>query len=97
MANTWHAQVEGITVEVLAAALAAARTARGHILEKMAACDPAPRGALAPNAPHIVRFLVAPDRIGLLIGPGGRTIRGLKEASGADEIQVRACALYLKL
>jgi hypothetical protein len=84
--------VEGVTVEVLAAALAAARQARQHILARMEACAPAPRRALADNAPRILRFAIDVDKIGLLIGPGGRTIRALTEAAGADEIQVgRGC------
>lgn len=80
--------MEGITLEVLAAALAAARGARRHILAEMRRCSPAPRGALAPNAPRIRRFSVAADKLGLLIGPGGRNIRALIEESGASDIKV---------
>jgi hypothetical protein len=83
-----HAQVEGITIEVLATALAKAREARRHILAEMELCSPPPRRTLAPTAPRILRFNVDPEKIGLLIGPGGRTIRGLIEASGVDDIKV---------
>lgn len=80
--------MEGITLDVLASALAEARKARQHILAEMTCCKPPPRGALAPNAPRIRRFTVDTDKLGMLIGPGGRNIRGLIEESGADEIKV---------
>ena len=73
---------------MLASALAEARKARQHILQEMTSCSPAPRGALAPNAPRIRRFTVDTDKLGMLIGPGGRNIRGIIEESGADEIKV---------
>ncbi|CAL8470982.1 g10524 [Coccomyxa elongata] len=81
-------KVEGITLDVLASALAEARKARQHILAEMTCCKPPPRGALAPNAPRIRRFTVDTDKLGMLIGPGGRNIRGLIEESGADEIKI---------
>lgn len=87
--------MEGITLEVLTAALAAARTARRHILAEMGRCDPAPRRSLAPNAPRIRRFTVNPDKLGMLIGPGGRYIRGIVEDSGANDIKVPPHLQYL--
>ncbi|KAK9901313.1 hypothetical protein WJX75_005944 [Coccomyxa subellipsoidea] len=81
-------KVEGITIEVLTAALAAAREARRHILDEMDRCNPAPARCLAPNAPRIRRFTVNPEKLGQLIGPGGRYIRGLIEESGADDVKV---------
>jgi hypothetical protein len=82
--------VEGITLEVLGAALAQAGDARRHILARMAACAPPPRGALAPGAPRIVRFAIDPARIGQMIGAGGKTVRALSAAPGIDAIQARA-------
>lgn len=84
-----HVQVEGITLEVLAAALAQAGDARRHILAQMARCAPAPRGALAPCAPRIVRFNIDPTRIGYMIGAGGKNIRALQAAPGIENISVR--------
>ena len=85
--------MEGITVEILGEALRQARSARAHILGEMKRCNPAPRGALADNAPRIRIVIVDPDKIGILIGPGGRTIRALEAESGAEQIQVRTTIL----
>ena len=85
--------MEGITVEILGKALRQARSARAHILGEMERCSPAPRGALADNAPRIRIVTVDPDKIGILIGPGGRTIRALEAESGAEQIQVRTTSM----
>lgn len=92
--SAWLWQVEGITIEVLTAALAAAREARRHILDEMDRCNPAPARCLAPNAPRIRRFTVNPEKLGQLIGPGGRYIRGLIEESGADDVKVPFFLLF---
>lgn len=81
--------MEGITLEVLAAALAQAGDARRHILAQMARCDPPPRNTLADGAPRIVRFTIDPARIGAMIGAGGKNIRGVTAATGIDSISVR--------
>ena len=86
-------QVEGITHEVLAAALAQAGDARRHILAQMARCEPPPRNALAPGAPRIARFNIDPARIGSMIGAGGKNIRAVTAASGVDSISVCPCML----
>lgn len=83
------AQVEGITVEILGEALKHARAARRHILGQMERCAPAPRRALADNAPRIKILTIDPEKIGFLIGPGGRNIRGIEAESGAEQVQVR--------
>lgn len=85
-------QVEGITVEILAEALKHARTARQHILGEMDRCMPAPRRALADNAPRIQLVTVDPEKVGFLIGPGGRNIRAITVESGAEQVQVRLCS-----
>ena len=82
-------QVEGITVEILAEALKHARTARRHILGEMERCMPAPRRALADNAPRIQLLTIDPEKVGFLIGPGGRNIRAITVESGAESVQVR--------
>ncbi|CAL5228653.1 g11822 [Coccomyxa viridis] len=81
-------KVEGITVEILAEALKHARTARQHILGEMDRCMPAPRRALADNAPRIQLVTVDPEKVGFLIGPGGRNIRAITVESGAEQVQV---------
>ncbi len=54
----------------------------------MEACDPPPKRALAPHAPVIVRVSVPPEKVGVLIGPGGRTIRAIMSESGCASVQV---------
>jgi polyribonucleotide nucleotidyltransferase len=81
-------KVEGITLAVVEAALAAAGKARAHILGEMEKCAPPPRRALSPYAPRIELLTVPPDRLGTLIGPGGRTVRAVRDATGCTEVQV---------
>uniref|UniRef100_A0A1D1ZYT7 polyribonucleotide nucleotidyltransferase n=3 Tax=Auxenochlorella protothecoides TaxID=3075 RepID=A0A1D1ZYT7_AUXPR len=68
----------GITGEVAAAALGAARAARLAVLRAMGACAPPPRGSLAAHAPRLRRVPVPAGKLGLLIGAGGRTLRALQ-------------------
>ncbi|HET9177915.1 MAG TPA: polyribonucleotide nucleotidyltransferase [Terriglobia bacterium] len=76
-------KVTGITPEIMAEALAQARAARLHILEKMLAAIPEPRAQISAYAPHIHTIHINPARIGELIGPGGKVIRGIVEQTGA--------------
>ena len=89
MISNLTSQVEGITVEILGKALTQAKVARRHILAQMERCAPAPRRALADSAPRIKIVSIDPEKVGLLIGPGGRVIRGIVQDSGAEEVQVR--------
>ena len=155
-------QVEGITLEIMEAALRQAADGRRHILAQMGACDPPPRGELGPYTPRILivtvrkffhdatmashpvmgpfvgaaLFLaiallkpgllvlaklqlhcqlrparqhrhvehghisekvlsqqIPTDKIGLVIGPGGRVIKGIRDDTGCDEIQVCLASL----
>jgi polyribonucleotide nucleotidyltransferase len=70
-------KITGVTFEILRDALAQAREGRMHILGKMAESIEAPRGELSSFAPRISTIQIDPDKIGLLIGKGGETIRGL--------------------
>ncbi|MDZ7373138.1 MAG: polyribonucleotide nucleotidyltransferase [candidate division KSB1 bacterium] len=76
-------KISGVPVEVMSRALAKAREARMHILEVMNATLPAPRPELSPYAPRIVTIHIGVDQIGLVIGPGGKTIREIIEKTGA--------------
>ncbi|MCR4404348.1 MAG: polyribonucleotide nucleotidyltransferase [Candidatus Acetothermia bacterium] len=67
----------GLTRELLEEALARAHKARMKILDEMEAVLPAPRPRLSPYAPVLEVIHVNPDKLGLIIGPGGRTIRGI--------------------
>ncbi len=72
-------KIAGITKEIMRQALAQAREARLFILGKMLEVIPEPRPQLKPHAPHMIVVRIPVDKIGAVIGPGGKTIRGLQE------------------
>ncbi|MFQ6131090.1 MAG: polyribonucleotide nucleotidyltransferase [Armatimonadota bacterium] len=69
----------GIPAHVLREALAAAKGARGVILDNMEAAIPEPRPDISPHAPRMFSMRIDRDQIGLLIGPGGRTVRKIQD------------------
>ncbi|HQH80304.1 MAG TPA: polyribonucleotide nucleotidyltransferase, partial [bacterium] len=75
-------KVSGIDKEILNKALRQARDARLHILSKMEETLALPRKALSPYAPQLTIIKVAVDRIGDLIGPGGKNVRKIVEETG---------------
>jgi polyribonucleotide nucleotidyltransferase len=75
-------KIKGISDTLMAQALEQARVARMSILELIAATLPAPRRALSPFAPRMHTLKINPEKIGALIGPGGKNIRGLQEKYG---------------
>lgn len=76
-------KIKGITFEVLSEALAQARTARLAVLDKMMEVLPAPRPDLKPHTPRITVVHIPVDKIGAVIGPGGKMIRSIQEETGA--------------
>jgi polyribonucleotide nucleotidyltransferase len=72
-------KISGVTFDILRDALTQANKARQFILGKMADVIGAPREALSVYAPRIEKIKIDPSQIGLLIGKGGETIRGLCE------------------
>ena len=80
--------MEGITLEVMKQALLQAKAGRQHILREMQACDPPPAKQLSKYAARIRRFKVDPEKIGAVIGSGGRNIRMLTAAAGCQSITV---------
>jgi polyribonucleotide nucleotidyltransferase len=72
-------KITGVTFDILRDALAQARDARLNILGQMSEVLPAPREQLSAYAPRIITVQIDPSKIGLLIGKGGETIRGLSE------------------
>lgn len=76
-------KVEGLSLELLADALEKARRGRLHILGEMKKALAAPRADLSPFAPRIFTIMIKPDKIGDVIGPKGKTIRGIQDATGA--------------
>src|SRR5690606_1833806 len=79
---------EGVPLEVLRQAFADAKVARLKILDVIEQELATPRAAISPRAPEILTMKVKPDQIGLVIGGGGKTINGIKEASGAEDITI---------
>ena len=77
-------KVKGIDLDILTRALDQARDARLQIMDVMTDCIAAPREQMSPHAPRILRIDVPQDKIGQLIGPGGRNIRALQDDTGAD-------------
>jgi polyribonucleotide nucleotidyltransferase len=76
-------KVKGITYEIMEKALEQAREGRMFIMEKMLDTIDAPREELSEFAPRIQTLKINPDKIGAVIGPGGKTIRKIQEDSGA--------------
>jgi polyribonucleotide nucleotidyltransferase len=72
----------GISMAITKQALAEAKEGRLFILEKMKAAIAAPRTEMSPYAPRMVRIMIPSDKIGMLIGPGGKTIRELEARTG---------------
>jgi len=77
-------KLPGISQQILAEAIFEAKEARGKILGVMAGALAAPRKELSPYAPRIETVRINPDKIGLLIGPGGKTIKGIVAETGAE-------------
>jgi polyribonucleotide nucleotidyltransferase len=90
-------KIKGVTFDILRDALTQANDARQNILGQMKAVIDGPREELSQHAPRIVSLKIDPDKIGLLIGKGGETIRGLQDEFEAqidvnDEGQVNIYA-----
>jgi polyribonucleotide nucleotidyltransferase len=76
-------KLPGLPLSILEEAITIAKNARGTILDKMAEAISAP-AELSPHAPRIVSLKIPADRIGELIGPGGKNIKGIQAESGAE-------------
>ncbi len=72
-------KITGLSVATVTEAINQARPARIHILEKMLEAIDSPRDSLSPHAPRLLSFRIDPELIGTVIGPGGRTIKGITE------------------
>lgn len=77
-------KIDGITDEILSAALAEAKRARLEILEKVDKVIDKPRPELSPLAPRILQIKIDPEKIRFVIGPGGKNINEITETSGAQ-------------
>jgi polyribonucleotide nucleotidyltransferase len=76
-------KIRGLRHDLIAAALEQARIARLAILEKMQAAIPTHRAQISPYAPRLLTIRINPEKIGKVIGPGGKTIKKIVETTGA--------------
>jgi polyribonucleotide nucleotidyltransferase len=76
-------KISGISEAIIRATLQQAREARIEILRKMLTVIPRPRDQISTWAPRLLRTRIDPDKIGLLIGPGGKMIRSIQDTTGA--------------
>ncbi len=77
-------KIEGLDLNIMKEALAQAKEGRLHILGEMDKALTAPRADLSAFAPRIVTMQISPEKIGDLIGPKGKTIRGIQDETGAE-------------
>ncbi|MFZ2150017.1 MAG: polyribonucleotide nucleotidyltransferase [Minisyncoccia bacterium] len=77
-------KVEGVPIKILGEAMKQAKTARATILDRIEKEIPKPRAAISQNAPTILIIKINPDKIGMVIGGGGKTIKEIKEKTGAE-------------
>ncbi|MFN3492364.1 MAG: polyribonucleotide nucleotidyltransferase, partial [Anaerolineales bacterium] len=75
-------KISGLSAQMMNEALEQARVARMEIMDKMLAVIPQPRSELKEHAPRIITVKIPVDKIGALIGPGGKNIRALQDETG---------------
>ncbi|HTV56445.1 MAG TPA: polyribonucleotide nucleotidyltransferase [Terriglobia bacterium] len=75
-------KITGVTPAIMAEAMDQAKAGRLFVLEKMLEALPESRASISAYAPHIQTIRINPHKIGELIGPGGKVIRGITEATG---------------
>jgi polyribonucleotide nucleotidyltransferase len=76
-------KIKGVTSELMSEALAQAREARMTILDKIEEVVPGPREEMKDHAPRMTVIKIDQEKIGAVIGPGGKVIRGIQEETGA--------------
>lgn len=79
-------KIDGLSDEILATAFERAKKARLDVLAQMAKILPAPRKELSPYAPRIYTIKINPEKIGEVIGPGGKVIRKIIEDAGGPDV-----------
>ena len=77
-------KIQGISFEIMEKALHQAKEGRMHILGKMNEAISKPKDSLSRYAPRLITMNVATDQIGLIIGPGGKTIQGMQRLFGVN-------------
>jgi polyribonucleotide nucleotidyltransferase len=77
-------KARGLSIEEIEKILAQAREGRLQIIDQMEAVIAKPRADISPLAPRITKVKIDPEKIGKLIGPGGKNIRGIQERTGCQ-------------
>ncbi|MCH7687126.1 MAG: polyribonucleotide nucleotidyltransferase, partial [Planctomycetes bacterium] len=77
-------KIDGISEKIIRETLEQAKKARIELLKTMLTAIPRPRREISPYAPRLTQTKIDPEKIGLLIGPGGKTIRAIQEETGAQ-------------
>lgn len=77
-------KVDGVPIKILAEAMVDAKKARMTILDRIEKEISLPRAEISARAPKIISIKINPDKIGMVIGSGGKTIKDIKERSGAE-------------
>ena len=77
-------KVEGVPIKILGEAMRQSKKARVAIIDRIEKEIPKPRENISPNAPKILIIKIDPAKIGLVIGGGGKTIKDIKEKTGAE-------------
>ncbi len=77
-------KLPGISLDLMEEAIYRTRDARAKVLEAMNAALAEPRKEMSPHAPRIETIKINPEKIGLIIGPGGKTIKGIVAETGAE-------------
>jgi polyribonucleotide nucleotidyltransferase len=77
-------KIKGISADIMMEALEQSRQARFHIMDKMLEVIPEPRPDLKPHVPRIMTIQIPVEKIGAVIGPGGKTIRSIQDETGAQ-------------
>ena len=75
-------KVHGLSREILEKALQQSKAGRAHILENMLEELPEPRKELSPYAPRVIRMMIDPEKVRLVIGPGGKTVNKIIDETG---------------
>jgi polyribonucleotide nucleotidyltransferase len=91
-------KITGVTSQIMSEALAQAKKGRLHILDKMEESITEPRPSISSYAPQITTLTIPVSKIGAVIGPGGKNIRGIVEETGVkidieDDGTVRIAAV----
>jgi len=77
-------KIEGISIEIMTKAIDQAKAGRLHILNRMESAIKSPRAELSSFAPKMIVVIIPKEKIGALIGPGGKNIRSIIESTGTD-------------